>query len=198
MRRCLVIDLDRCSGCDSCVVACKLENGLDLGNYWNRVLTVGPMGTFPDIQQYFIPIQCQQCANPECVRVCPTGASYRDEKTGVVLIDKSKCIGCEYCMMACPYGVRIMNEKEKVVEKCTLCSHLTADGSGLPACVHNCCCGARYFGDLDDPESDAAKAVAAAQANDPDSVHHLPDPGSSEPATVYILSKKTAEWKGLV
>jgi Fe-S-cluster-containing dehydrogenase component len=195
MRRCLVIDLDRCSGCDSCVAACKHENNIDLGNYWNRVLAVGPFGTHPDIEMYWLPVQCQQCENPACVHVCPTAASYRDEKTGVVLIDKAKCIGCQYCMMACPYGVRSFNKKEKVVEKCTLCSHLTADGSDEPACVHNCCCGARYFGDIDDPDSSAAKAIAAA---DPANVHHLPDPGSAKPATVYILSPETAAWKELV
>lgn len=195
MRKCLVIDLDRCSGCDSCIVACKLENNIDLGNYWNRVIAVGPTGTFPDIEQYWLPVQCQQCENPACVHVCPTGASYRDPDTGVVLVDKEKCIGCEYCMMACPYGVRTFNENEKVVEKCTLCSHLTADGEGVPACVHNCCAGARFYGDIDDAESDAAKAIAAA---DSDAVHHLPDPGDAKPATVYILSPKTAEWKGLV
>lgn len=195
MRRCLVVDLDRCSGCDSCIAACKHENNIDLGNYWNRVLAVGPFGTHPDIEMYWLPVQCQQCENPACVHVCPTAASYRDEKTGVVLVDKSKCIGCQYCMMACPYGVRSFNKKEKVVEKCTLCSHLTADGTDEPACVHNCCCGARYFGDLDDPESDASKAIAAA---DPESLHHLPDPGNAKPATVYILSPKTASWKELV
>ena len=195
MRNCLVIDLDRCSGCDSCIVACKLENNIDLGNYWNHVIAVGPTGTHPDIEQYWLPVQCQQCENAACVHVCPTGASYRDEKTGVVLIDKAKCIGCQYCMMACPYGVRSFNQKEKVVEKCTLCSHRTADGEGVPACVHNCCCGARLYGDLDDPSSDVAKAVAAAS---PDAVHHLPDPGSAKPATVYLLSPKTAAWKELV
>ena len=144
---------------------------------------------------YYLPVQCQQCENANCVRVCPTGASYRDPKTGTVQIDKSKCIGCQYCMMACPYGVRSFNQKEKVVEKCTLCSHRTADGEGVPACVHNCCCGARLYGDLDDPSSDVAKAVAAAS---PDAVHHLPDPGSAKPATVYLLSPKTAAWKELV
>ncbi len=195
MRKCLVIDLDRCSGCDSCVVACKLENDVDLGTYWNRVAAVGPTGTHPDIEMYWLPVQCQQCENPACVHVCPTGASYRDQKTGVVLIDKAKCIGCQYCMMACPYGVRSFDEAEGVVEKCTLCSHLTADGEGLPACVHNCCCGARYYGDLDDPSSDAAKALAAA---DPAAVHHLPDPKDAKPVGAYILSPKTAEWKGLV
>jgi len=194
MRRCLVIDLNRCSGCDSCIVACKHENGIGLGNYWNRVVTVGPAGTFPDVEQYWLPVQCQQCENPQCVKVCPTGASYRDKTTGVVLIDKAKCIGCQYCMMACPYGVRTYNKKEHVVEKCTLCSQRTADGTGIPACVHNCCAGARFYGDIDDPTSDAAKAIAAANPAD---VHHLPDPGDAKPVTVYILSPKVAQWKGL-
>lgn len=132
MRNCLVVDLDRCTGCDTCVVSCKYENGLDLVVCWNRVGVVGPTGDFPDVEQYYLPVQCQQCENPQCVKVCPTGASYRDEKTGVVLIDKSKCIGCQYCMMACPYDVRIYREDAHVVEKCTLCSQRTVQGG---ACV---------------------------------------------------------------
>lgn len=195
-KRCLVIDLDRCSGCDSCIVACKHENDLPLGMYYNRVNAVGPNGTHPDIEMYWLPVQCQQCANPACVHVCPTGASYRDEATGVVLVDKSKCIGCKYCMMACPYGVRTFNEKEGVVEKCTLCSHITAeDVNAEPACVHNCCCGARFFGDLDDPDTAAAKAVAEAGEQN---CYRLPDPGSASPATVYILHEETAAWKELI
>lgn len=194
MRKCLVIDLDRCTGCDSCVVACKLENNIALGEYWNRVVPVGPSGDFPNMELYWLPAQCQQCENPQCVHVCPTGASYRDPNTGVVLVDKSKCIGCQYCMMACPYGVRSFNEKEKVVEKCTLCSHLTADGKGEPACVHNCCAGARFFGDLDDPESIVSKKIAEAGT---ENVHRLPDPGNSKPATAYILHDSIATWKEL-
>lgn len=198
MKKSLVIDLDRCSGCDSCIVACKFENNIDLGEYWNRVLTVGPTGTHPNVEMYWLPMQCQQCENPQCVAVCPTGASYRDQQTGVVLVDKSKCIGCQYCMMACPYGVRSFNKTEKVVEKCTLCSHITSDGTSVPACVHNCATGARMFGDLDDPSSDASKAVAAAEAKGSGHVHYLPDPGSSKPTTVYILSPEIATWKELV
>ena len=158
MRNCLVIDLDRCSGCDSCIVACKLENNIDLGNYWNQVIAVGPTGTHPDIEQYWLPVQCQQCENAACVHVCPTGASYRDEKTGVVLIDKAKCIGCQYCMMACPYGVRSFNQKEKVVEKCTLCKERT-DRGDIPMCVRVCPGRARVYGALDDPESEISKVV---------------------------------------
>jgi len=190
MKNCLVIDLDRCSGCHSCEVACKFENAVGLGTFWNRVMTVGPTGTFPDIEMYWLPVQCQQCADAPCVNVCPTGASYRDETTNIVLINKEKCIGCKYCMMACPYGVRSYNETEKVVEKCTLCTQLISAGA-KPACVAACCTGARLYGDLDDAGSDVAKAIAAAGA---DNVHSLPDVGNS-PSTRYILHAKTATWK---
>ena len=107
-RNCLVVDLDKCIGCHACEVACKNENGIALGEYWNRVLQIGPHGTFPDLEQYWLPVQCQQCEDAPCVHVCPTGASYRDAD-GKVLVDKEKCIGCKYCMMACPYGVRSWN-----------------------------------------------------------------------------------------
>ena len=111
-RNCLVVDLDKCIGCHACEVACKNENGIALGEYWNRVLQIGPHGTFPDLEQYWLPVQCQQCEDAPCVHVCPTGASYRDAD-GKVLVDKEKCIGCKYCMMACPYGVRSWNAKEQ-------------------------------------------------------------------------------------
>lgn len=193
MKNCLVIDLDRCSGCDTCVAACKHENNIDLGVKFNRVVAVGPTGTFPDIEMYWLPMQCQQCANPGCIEVCPTGASYRDEETGVVLVNAEDCIGCGSCLTGCPYGVRSLNPNTNVVEKCTLCSHKVHDELGWePACVHNCCCGARYFGDLDDPESDVSKAVAAAGE---ENCHKIYDPGSLEPSTIYILSAKTAAWQ---
>ncbi|MBR2790472.1 MAG: 4Fe-4S dicluster domain-containing protein [Eggerthellaceae bacterium] len=181
-----VINLDRCSGCQSCEIACKYENNIPLGEYWSHVLRVGPTGTFPKVQMYWLPAQCQQCENAPCVHVCPTGASYRDPKTNLVLINKEACIGCKYCMMACPYGVRSWNEKEKVVEKCTTCGHLEE-----PPCVTNCTGACRFFGDLDDPSSAASKALAAAS---PDSIHQLRDVGN-KPTTYYILSPKYAEWK---
>lgn len=209
-RRTLVIDLDRCSGCDSCTVACKFENNIELGIFWNRVLAIGPTGEYPDIEMYWLPMQCQQCKNAPCVSVCPTGASYRDPDNGVVLINKELCIGCEYCMYACPYGVRQFNETEGVVEKCSLCNHLTAKSDGVvnindsfdedhavPPCVHNCACGARYYGDLDDPNSAASKAIAAAGGEGSENVHSVTDTSGAEPVCRYILSPKIATWKEL-
>jgi Fe-S-cluster-containing dehydrogenase component len=207
-KRCLVVDLDRCSGCDTCVVACKFENNVTLGNYWNRVLAVGPVGEYPNISMYWMPFHCQQCENSPCVSVCPTGASYRDAENNVVLIDKGKCIGCQYCIYACPYGVRQYNKTEGVVEKCTLCNHLTATSDGvedwddptdpahvIPPCVHNCCCGARYFGDLDDPASGASIALAEAESEGK-GIYSLPDPSDAKPVARYILS--FTDWKELM
>jgi Fe-S-cluster-containing dehydrogenase component len=194
MRNCLVIDLDRCTGCDTCVVACKHENGVDLGVYWNHVVTMGPYGTYPDIEMYWLPTQCQQCANAPCISVCPTGASQRDPDTGAVVVDKETCIGCQTCISACPYGARTYLEDENIVVKCTLCNQLTRNGED-PACVHDCCTGARLWGDLDDENSDVAKYVAAAEEREAGSTHRLPDPGDAQPSTVYILSSKTAEWR---
>ena len=137
-RYAIVTDLDRCVGCLACSVACKMVNGVPVGSFWNKVLRIGPNpkaegATFPNVDLYFLPVGCQHCENPECVAVCPTGASHK-LADGTVQIDKSKCIGCQFCAMACPYNVRYLNEEERVVEKCTLCEQRTAQGE-LPQCV---------------------------------------------------------------
>ena len=189
MQKTLIVDLDRCMGCHSCEVACKQENDVPLGCYWNKVKQIGPRGKYPDLQMHFLPVMCQQCSRPDCVRVCPTKASYIDEEN-IVLVNKEKCLGCRYCIMACPYEARSFNEEQKVVEKCTLCVHLLAIGE-KPACVKNCVGSARFFGDLDDPDSDAAKALKKAGS---DSVHKMPDVGN-HPTVRYIMHRKTAVWR---
>lgn len=214
-QRCLVVDLDRCSGCHGCTAACKFENDLGLGTYRCDVVEMGPFGTHPDITQYWLPMYCQQCTNAPCVEVCPTGASYRDEN-GVVLVEAESCIGCKSCLTACPYSdpdgamrpsARWMT-KENVVTKCTLCNHLTATSDGVenpedtfdpahavPPCVHNCCNGARFFGDLEDPNSGASKAVAQAESEGK-GIYQLEADGA-QPAALYILSEATSSWHDL-
>ena len=195
----IVMDLNRCVGCTACNTACKTVNEVEIGNYWNKVIRVNitpeDQSSWPEgVQWYYLPIQCQHCADAPCVNVCPTGASYRNSVNGTVQIDPNKCIGCQYCLYACPYGVRSFDKEMGVARKCTLCQHLTADGVSKPACVHNCPGGARFFGDLEDPNSDVSRELAK---YGPECIHNLPAPEGEEPLTRYILSPKNASWKEL-
>ena len=197
----IVTDLNRCVGCLACSVACKAVNNVPIGNFWNKTLRIGPNpieegGQFPDVYTYFLTVQCQHCENPECVAVCPTEASHILED-GTVQIDKEKCIGCQFCAMACPYGVRYLNEEERVVEKCTLCEQQIAQGD-VPQCVKNCVGMAKWFGDLDEG-IETFRGVGDYTIGDfcepfeESDVHMLPDVGN-HPVFRYILRGKT--WEG--
>lgn len=176
-----VVDVDRCIGCKGCQVACKMENTVALGQGRNKVCTIGPNGVYPDLQMYFLPTMCQQCENPACTGVCPTGACYKDEE-GVIRIDQSLCIGCGSCQRACPYGSIHMNRELRVADKCTLCSTARSKGD-TPACVRNCSGSALYFGDVLDPESQVSKLL---KQTDPKCIYHLRDFGNG-PTVRYIL-----------
>lgn len=199
------IDLHRCIGCNTCALACKMQNNVPDGMLWNRVLTEGcerfdsAEGTYPNLSRTYLPLACQHCENPACERVCPTGATYKDDK-GRVEIDYDKCIGCRMCMSACPYnGVRSFNWEEPVfhmdyamgskdapehqqhvVEKCTFCYHRTSQGIE-PACMHLCVGRARFWGDLDDPTSEVSRLLAER------SHKRLLEDRGTEPSTYYLV-----------
>lgn len=108
---------------------------------------------------FFVPKLCNQCANPPCVQVCPVGATYQTPD-GVVLVDRTWCIGCGYCIMACPYGARFFHPTYHTAEKCTFCYHRITDGLS-PACVQACPFGARHLGNLKDPDDPVTRAIAS-------------------------------------
>lgn len=152
----LVIDSRKCINCKACIVACRAENRVPLGHSRDRI-NEEHHGDFPILRASFEPEQCHHCENPSCVRVCPTGASYKRED-GIVLVHDDTCIGCRYCMVACPYNARFFREDRGVVEKCTLCSH-RLDRGELPACVQTCPSKVRVCGDIADPASEVNRLL---------------------------------------
>ncbi len=183
----ILADLDRCIGCHGgCQVACKIENEIPLGSSRSKLYTMGPTGIFPELQMYFLPLMCQQCENPTCVGVCPTGACYKDEADGVIKIERDRCIGCGKCKNACPYDAIILNKELHVADKCNICASRREKGEE-PACVRNCAGNALMYGDVNDPKSMVSKAIAAAEGH----VYALKDFGN-KPSGRFIL--RNADW----
>jgi molybdopterin-containing oxidoreductase family iron-sulfur binding subunit len=190
------LDLSRCIGCRRCVYGCVDENNQSKTPqiHWITVLRFKKGEKFLDLEEsekyyhpakvpepgyFYMPVQCQQCENPPCVKACPTQATWKDPD-GIVVIDYNWCIGCRYCMAACPYGARKFNWGEPtrkpeeinpnthylgnrpryrgVVEKCTFCIQRSRSGR-YPACVEVCPVGARKFGNLLDPDSEIRRLI---------------------------------------
>lgn len=202
-----LIDTNKCTGCGFCVKACKKENeipyDLPVTRTWVERYVVtkdkkthidSPKGArdgFTDskidgetidpaeiTKAFFVPKLCNQCENPACVQVCPVGATYQTQD-GVVLIDRKWCIGCGYCIMACPYGVRFFHPVHKVAEKCTFCYHRISKGLKT-ACVDACPFGARQIGDLKNPEDPVTKAIMTQR------VAVLKDEYGTKPQVFYL------------
>ncbi|CAK7024616.1 MAG: Thiosulfate reductase electron transfer subunit PhsB [Paraeggerthella hongkongensis] len=152
----MLINTKKCVGCYACRVACQMINGLDPDKafiHYEELET----GAYPNVYAENVPVQCMHCEDAPCQSVCPTGATYTTD-SGVVLVEEGKCIGCKYCMAACPYGVRVQLHSG-VVEKCRFCWYEGEPGNP-PACVGTCITNARIFGDLDDPNSEINQAIA--------------------------------------
>ncbi|OGR07344.1 MAG: hypothetical protein A2341_03235 [Deltaproteobacteria bacterium RIFOXYB12_FULL_58_9] len=164
------IDTTKCIGCNACMRACRAEN--DVSEGVNRTwveryridahesvrVDIADKGDYVfepvagDVARaFFVPKICNHCEKSVCSQVCPVGASYMS-KDGVVLVDHQRCIGCGYCVQACPYGTRYIDPRTHMADKCTLCYHRITRGL-QPACVASCPTGARMFGDLKDPKS---------------------------------------------
>ena len=194
----MVIDLKKCVGCGVCTIACKAENYTRPGIFWNLV-SDEEVGSYPSVSRRFIPRLCMHCQSPPCVDVCPTGASYKRED-GIVVVDYVKCVGCGYCVVACPYRARYLDKEDigyfgdklvpneelgyqqhklGVAEKCTFCLHRVESGQE-PACVLACPTKARHFGDLDDPQSEVSQLVRAKNA------FRLLESLSTEPSVLYL------------
>ncbi|MHA1545328.1 MAG: sulfate reduction electron transfer complex DsrMKJOP subunit DsrO [Alphaproteobacteria bacterium] len=154
----MVIDVRRCIGCHACTVACKAEFDVPLGENRTWVEYV-EKGVYPNVGRSFLPRLCNHCSEPPCVSVCPTDATYKREQDGIVVIDDGLCIGCKYCIQACPYDARFLNPVTGVADKCDFCIHRVSQGL-VPSCVNTCVGGARIFGDLADPDSNVSKLIA--------------------------------------
>ncbi|MGQ0286116.1 tetrathionate reductase subunit TtrB [Pasteurellaceae bacterium 22721_9_1] len=155
-RYAMLIDLRRCIGCQSCTVSCAVENNIPIGQFRTTVRQY-EVSYAQQVNNVLLPRLCNHCDNPPCVPVCPVQATYQ-RKDGIVVVDNKRCIGCAYCVQACPYDARFINEETKTADKCTFCAHRLEVGL-LPACVESCVGGARIIGDLLDPNSQISQMV---------------------------------------
>ncbi len=177
----MVIDLTKCDGCGECVSACRTANNVatfpdeKINNHLLRIAHV--KSKFPNSQEQAIPLMCMHCDNPPCVHVCPVKASFV-RKDGIVLIDKHRCIGCRYCMVACPYKARsfvfkhhegssnpeVPKTMHGVVEKCEFCVSRVDHGQ-LPVCVETCKKGVMSFGNLNDKDSQVSRLITSGRVH---------------------------------
>ncbi len=199
----LIIDLNVCVGCSACVTSCKSWNtsgeagpmtdfnayGEDpTGTFFNRVQSF-EVGEYPNTEMVHFPKSCLHCEDPPCVPVCPTGASYKREEDGIVLVDYDKCVGCKYCSWACPYGAREIDEQQKVMKKCTLCVDRIYDTTlpvdrRQPACVLACPTSARIFGDVHDEDSEVSRLIRE------EGGYQLMPEWGTKPANHYLPRRK--------
>jgi tetrathionate reductase subunit B len=156
-RYAMVTDLRRCVACEACTASCNAEWGVPAGQARTHVKHTGVTGTFPELKSAVYVAQCNHCDRPPCVDACPSGATFKADN-GIVRVDRELCIGCGYCVAACPYDARFIDPVAKKVDKCDFCIARLERGQ-QPACVTTCTAHAKYFGDLEDVTSDVHRMV---------------------------------------
>jgi len=198
----MVIDMKLCIGCQACSLACKQEYGTPKGVYWTKTL-IEEVGIYPNVTRIYTPQLCNHCEEAPCEKACPTGASYTDIDSGVVLVDYDKCVGCRACYVACPYQNRHFLKRgalkgywpekgptpfekqsyahfqEGTVTKCQGCIE-RINGGLDPACVVGCPTKARKWGDLSDPDSEIRHIIRTRNGMQP-----MPEKGT-EPKIYYV------------
>ena len=157
----MVIRQNHCIDCELCLEACRTTNSVPPHGYRTTILERKVTDDQGQNIRAFMPVLCNQCNQPHCVRVCPTGATYKDPINGIVRMDQKKCIGCKTCMAACPYNARYFKEEDRAIDKCNFCFNtaLQASGGKSTACSAACPAQVRVFGDLTDPETPAYKLI---------------------------------------
>lgn len=203
MRLGLLVDLERCIGCDTCTYACKQENGTPQDVFFARVVNM-EVGTYPDVKRAYLPVLCNHCSDAPCLKSCPNKAIYR-RSDGIVLVDQERCKGTGACASACPYGNIFLEDDDtwylgennpyeehaKVrlspgkARKCTYCAHRIDDGLE-PACVVACPAEARIFGDLDDPLSKVSQHLKTQEAKSSRQPFRLLEELQTDPSTRYL------------
>lgn len=183
----MIHDENLCIGCQACSVACKNENNVPEGVY--RVQVRAEMkGVFPNLQTNFSRFSCAMCENTPCVSVCPTGASFVN-KDGIVLIDESICVGCKYCVLACPYDARFENPITGAISKCTFCYENRVSNNLEPACVSVCPTDALIFGDANDANSEVSKVI---KTHD---IYYPKEEFGTKPKLGFIKNKKGGRYE---
>lgn len=176
----MLVDMRKCIGCQACTVSCSVENQPPIGQFRTTVLQyeVDLPGSSPAMVS--LPRLCNHCDEPPCVPVCPVQATFQ-RTDGIVLVDNERCVGCGYCVQACPYDARFINHETQTADKCTFCEHRLEAGL-LPACVESCVGGARVIGDLNDTHSEINQRMAEHQSE----IKVLKPEMKTEPRVFYI------------
>lgn len=179
----MIFDQNKCVGCGACKEACSETNHVPAGQLRMTLERQSPLDGTPGNRKY-VRVSCQQCSEPPCVKVCPTGAAHIDPATNIVTMDNSRCVGCKYCIAACPYNVRYINSETKVADNCDFCLKTKLANGEEPACVQACRHGALYFGDVNDPQSIISRLLRVK-----DTVRIRPHLGT-EPSLRYVTVQK--------